>query len=66
MSQPHPWRAAIGWWGQPNDGLAVATLRPRARGRTVDRVDVTSTPSGVTIQALELTGPPNYGEVEIE
>src|SRR5919106_6187592 len=28
--------------------------------------DVASTPSGVTMQTLELTGPPEYGEVEIE
>src|ERR671918_803442 len=28
--------------------------------------DVTSTPSGVTMQTLELTGPPEYGEVEVE
>jgi dihydrofolate reductase len=29
-------------------------------------VDVTSTPSGVTMQTLELTGAPEYGEVEFE
>jgi dihydrofolate reductase len=28
--------------------------------------DVTSSPSGVTMQTLELTGPPEYGEVELE
>jgi dihydrofolate reductase len=28
--------------------------------------DVTSTPSGVTMQTLELAGPPEYGEVVIE
>jgi hypothetical protein len=28
--------------------------------------DLTSTPSGVTMQTLELTGPPEYGEVELE
>jgi dihydrofolate reductase len=28
--------------------------------------EVTSTPSGVTMQTLELIGPPEYGEVELE
>jgi dihydrofolate reductase len=40
-----------------------------AEGRTPSSfrlVDVTSTPSGVTIQTLEPTGPPEYGEAEIE
>jgi dihydrofolate reductase len=40
-----------------------------AEGRTPSRfrlAEVTSTPSGVTMQTLELTGPPEYGEVEIE
>ena len=40
-----------------------------AEGRTPSSfrlVDVTSTPSGVTMQTLELTGPPEYGEVEVE
>jgi dihydrofolate reductase len=40
-----------------------------AEGRTPSSfrlADVTSTPSGVTMQTLELTGPPEYGEVEIE
>ena len=40
-----------------------------ADGRTPSSfrlADVTSTPSGVTMQTLELTGPPEYGEVEIE
>src|SRR5215218_1844590 len=39
-----------------------------AEGRTPSSLrltDVTSTPSGVTMQTLELTGPPEYGEVEI-
>jgi dihydrofolate reductase len=39
-----------------------------AEGRTPSRfrlADLTSTPSGVTMQTLELTGPPEYGEVEI-
>jgi dihydrofolate reductase len=40
-----------------------------AEGRTPSSfrlADVTSTPSGVTMQTLELTGPPEYGEVEVE
>jgi dihydrofolate reductase len=40
-----------------------------AEGRTPASfrlVDVTSTRSGVTMQTLELTGPPEYGEVEVE
>jgi dihydrofolate reductase len=40
-----------------------------AAGRTPSSfrlADVTSIPSGVTMQTLELTGPPEYGEVEIE
>ena len=40
-----------------------------AEGRTPSSfrlADVTSTPSGVTMQTLELTGPPEYGAVEIE
>jgi dihydrofolate reductase len=40
-----------------------------AEGRTPSSfrlADVTTTPSGVTIQTLELTGPPEYGEVELE
>jgi dihydrofolate reductase len=40
-----------------------------AEGRTPSSfrlTDVTSTPSGVTMQTLELTGPPEYGEVELE
>jgi len=44
-----------------------------ALGRYMDRVfdevrlaEVTSTPSGVTMQTLELVGPPEYGEVELE
>jgi dihydrofolate reductase len=40
-----------------------------AEGRTPSSfrlTEVTSTPSGVTMQTLELTGPPEYGEVEIE
>jgi dihydrofolate reductase len=40
-----------------------------AEGRTPSSfglTDVTSTPSGVTMQALELTGSPEYGEVEVE
>jgi len=28
--------------------------------------EATSTPSGVTMQTLELTGTPEYGEVEVE
>ena len=40
-----------------------------AEGRTPSSfrlADVTSTPSGVTMQTLELTGTPEYGEVEVE
>jgi dihydrofolate reductase len=40
-----------------------------AEGRTPSSfrlADVTSTPSGVTMQTLELTGPPEYGEVALE
>jgi len=40
-----------------------------AEGRTSSSfrlTEVTSTPSGVTMQSLDLTGPPEYGEVEIE
>jgi dihydrofolate reductase len=40
-----------------------------AEGRTPSSfrvADVRSTPSGVTMQTLELTGPPEYGEVELE
>jgi dihydrofolate reductase len=40
-----------------------------AEGRTPSSfrlADVTTTPSGVTMQTLELTGPPEYGEVEVE
>jgi dihydrofolate reductase len=40
-----------------------------AEGRTpwsFRLADVTSTPSGVTMQTLELAGPPAYGEVEVE
>jgi dihydrofolate reductase len=40
-----------------------------AEGRTPSSfrlTEVSSTPSGVTMQTLELTGPPEYGEVEIE
>jgi dihydrofolate reductase len=40
-----------------------------AEGRTPSSfrvVDVTSTPSGVTMQTFELAGPPEYGEVEVE
>lgn len=40
-----------------------------AEGRTPSSfrlTDVTSTPSGVTMQTLELAGPPAYGEVEVE
>jgi dihydrofolate reductase len=40
-----------------------------AEGRTPSSfrlADVTTTPSGVTMQTLELAGPPAYGEVEIE
>jgi dihydrofolate reductase len=40
-----------------------------AEGRTPSSfrlADVRSTPNGVTMQTLELTGPPEYGEVEIE
>jgi dihydrofolate reductase len=40
-----------------------------AEGRTPSSfrlADVTSTASGVTMQTLELTGPPEYGEVEVE
>jgi dihydrofolate reductase len=40
-----------------------------AQGRTPSSfrlADVMSTPSGVTMQTLELTGPPEYGEVEVE
>ena len=40
-----------------------------AEGRTPSSfrlADLTSTPSGVTMQTLELTGPPTYGEVELE
>jgi dihydrofolate reductase len=40
-----------------------------AEGRTPSSfrlADVMSTPSGVTMQTLELTGPPEYGEVEVE
>jgi len=39
-----------------------------AEGRTPSSfrlADVRSTPAGVTIQTLELTGPPRYGEVEL-
>jgi dihydrofolate reductase len=39
-----------------------------AEGRTPSSfrlADVRSTPSGVTMQTLELTGPPEYGEVEV-
>ena len=40
-----------------------------ADGRTPSSfrlADVTSTPSGATMQTLELTGAPEYGEVEVE
>jgi dihydrofolate reductase len=40
-----------------------------AEGRTPSSfrlAEVTSTPSGVTMQTLELTGPPEYGEIEFE
>jgi dihydrofolate reductase len=40
-----------------------------AEGRTPSRfrlADVTSTPSGVTMQILELTGASEYGQVEVE
>jgi dihydrofolate reductase len=40
-----------------------------AEGRTPSSfrlADLTSTPSGVTMQTFELTGPPAYGEVEVE
>ena len=40
-----------------------------AEGRTASSfrlADVTSTPSGVTMQTLELAGPPEYGEIELE
>ncbi len=40
-----------------------------AEGRTSSSfrlAEVTSTPSGVTMQSLDLAGPPEYGEVEIE
>jgi dihydrofolate reductase len=40
-----------------------------AEGRTPSSfrmADVTSTPSGVTMQTLELTGPPEYGKIEVE
>jgi dihydrofolate reductase len=40
-----------------------------AEGRTPSSfrlAEITSTPSGVTMQTLDLTGPPTYGEVEIE
>jgi dihydrofolate reductase len=40
-----------------------------AEGRTPSSfrlADVTSTPSGVTMQTLEPTGPPEYGEIEVE
>ena len=40
-----------------------------AEGRTPSSfrlADVTSTPRGVTMQTLDLAGPPEYGEVEIE
>jgi dihydrofolate reductase len=40
-----------------------------AEGRTPSsfrQAEVTSTPSGVTMQTLEPTGPPEYGEAEIE
>jgi dihydrofolate reductase len=40
-----------------------------AEGRTPSSfrlADLTSTPSGVTMQTLELAGPPEYGEVEVE
>lgn len=40
-----------------------------ADGRTPSSfrlADVTSTPSGATMHTLELTGPPEYGEVEVE
>jgi dihydrofolate reductase len=40
-----------------------------AEGRTPSSfrlAEVTSTPSGVTVHTLELIGPPEYGEVEIE
>jgi dihydrofolate reductase len=39
-----------------------------AEGRTPSSfrlADVTSTPSGVTMQTFELAGPPEYGEVEV-
>jgi dihydrofolate reductase len=39
-----------------------------AEGRTPSSfrlTDVTSTPTGVTLQTLELAGPPEYGEVEM-
>ena len=42
-------------------------LFPEARTPSSFRLaDVTSTPSGVTMQTLELTGTPEYGEVEVE
>jgi dihydrofolate reductase len=40
-----------------------------AEGRTPSSfrlAAVTSTPGGVTMQTLELTGPPEYGEIEVE
>ena len=40
-----------------------------AEGRTPSSfrlAEVTSTPSGVTMQTLELAGPPEYGEIEVE
>jgi dihydrofolate reductase len=40
-----------------------------ADGRTPSSfrvADVATTPSGVTMQTLELTGPPEYGEIEVE
>jgi dihydrofolate reductase len=42
-------------------------LFPEGRTASSFRLaDVTSTPSGVTMQTLERTGPPEYGEVEVE
>jgi dihydrofolate reductase len=40
-----------------------------AEGRTPSSfrlAEVTTTPSGVTMQTFELTGPPDYGEIELE
>ena len=44
-------------------------MRLFADGRTPSSIrlaDVVSTPSGATMQTLELSGPPEYAEVEVE